>query len=288
VVFAASGTEANEQAIKIARVHTGRRGIVVVAGAFHGTSLGTLPAIGQMADMMGFGSPDVTVVAWNDLGAMDAALNERVGLVLLESIPATSGFPLPAPGYLSGVKSLCEQHGALLCLDEVQTGLGRTGRMWSFQHDGVMPDVVVVGKGLSGGVYPVAATMLSAQLFATYSKLPRFHISTFGGAELGCVAAITVLDLIDDDLLARVNALAAQFAAGLSGQRFGFHGRGLTMALTVGDGLDNWAAWDRIRAEGVFPYPATFTTDVLQLQPALILQPGEAEEIIAGIIRAIG
>ena len=115
--------------------------------------------------------------------------------MLLETIPATSGFPLPAPGYLRGVKALCERHGALYVADEVQTGLGRTGRMWGVECFDVVPDVLVTGKGLSGGLYPISAAVLSPRAARWLDEDGWGHVSTFGGAELGCRVAQKVLEI---------------------------------------------------------------------------------------------
>ena len=288
VVFSASGAEANELAMKLAILHTGRRGIVVADGCFHGTTLATLATMVSLMEGAGLARPEIVSVPWNDLGAMEAALDDQVGLVLLESIPATSGFPLPAPGYLAGVKERCSANGTLLALDEVQTGLGRTGRVWSYQHDDVVPDMVVTGKGLSGGIAPIAATLLSPDLFETWSDAPRFHVSTFGGNEVGCAAAIAVCGLLDDTLLAHVQDLSNLFRSELGGQAFGFHGRGLVMALTVDDPDGTWGVWRRLRDAGIYVYPATFTQNVVQLKPPLIIDEAEATQIIEAVKTALG
>jgi acetylornithine aminotransferase len=288
VVFSASGAEANELAMKLAFLRTGRDGIVVAEGCFHGTTLATLATMVPLMEAVGLVRPEIVSVPWNDLDAMEAALHDQVGLVLLESIPATSGFPLPAPAYLSGVKERCSANGTLLALDEVQTGLGRTGRVWSYQHDDVVPDMVVTGKGLSGGIVPIAATLLSPDLFETWSNTPRFHVSTFGGSEVGCAAAIAVCDLLDDALLAHAQELSVLFHSRLGQQRFGFHGRGLVMALTVDHPDGNWGVWRRLRDAGVYVYPASFTQNVVQLKPPLIIDAAEATEIIEAVETALG
>lgn len=284
VVFSTTGGEANDLAMQLAVLHTGRRRVVVAEGCFHGTTSATLATITKLARPLGLENADIVAVPWNDPDALASVLDERVGLVLLESIPATSGFPLPAPGYLATVSNLCTMNGSLLALDEVQTGLGRTGRIWSYQHDGVVPDMVITGKGLSGGIMPIAATLLSPALFDTWSNAPRFHVSTFGGNELACAAVIAVCDLLDDSLLEHVDLIAGRFRERLSRQRFGFHGRGLVMALRVDD---QWGSWQRLRDAGVFTYPASFTTDTIQLKPALIVTAGDADDIIDAVLSAL-
>ena len=165
VVFSPSGGEAIDVAIKSARHATQRRTIVSIEGGYHGhTGLALATGHERFAQLFlsaGAGE-DFVRVPFNDLDAMEVALGRhQVAAVILDTIPATCGFPLPAPGYLPGVKALCERHGALYVADEVQTGLGRTGRMWGVECFGVAPDILVTGKGLSGGLYPISAAVLT-------------------------------------------------------------------------------------------------------------------------------
>ena len=118
-----------------------------------------------------------------------------VAAVIMETIPATYGFPLPEPGYLEAVKALCERHGTLYIADEVQTGLMRTGEMWAITKHGIEPDILVTGKGLSGGMYPIAAVLVSERCAGWLTEDGFAHISSFGGAELGCVAALKTLEI---------------------------------------------------------------------------------------------
>jgi acetylornithine/succinyldiaminopimelate/putrescine aminotransferase len=157
-------------------------------------------------------------VPFNDLAAMDVALrNDDVAAVVLETIPATYGFPLPQPGYLAGVKALCAEHGALYIADEVQTGLGRTGRLWGVECYGVEPDILVTGKGLSGGLYPIAAAVISPRVAGWLDEDGWGHISTFGGAELGCRVAQTVLEIsARPATLDNVRSTSNYLGAGLS------------------------------------------------------------------------
>ncbi len=135
-------------------------------------------------------------VPFNDLAAMEEALSGKdVACVIIESIPATYGFPMPAPGYLQAVKALCEKYQALYVADEVQTGLMRTGQMWCCTGYGVEPDLLVTGKGLSGGIYPIAAVLVTEQAGQWLTEDGWAHMSTFGGSEIGCAAAIKTLEV---------------------------------------------------------------------------------------------
>jgi acetylornithine/succinyldiaminopimelate/putrescine aminotransferase len=182
------------------------------------------------------------------------------------------------------VGDLCHERGALLVLDEVQTGLGRTGTIWSYEQDGAAPDMVIVGKGLSGGVYPITATLLTAELHAFFDEHPFIHISTFGGAELGCVAASEVLDIVTEPaFLDRVRALGERFERGLTGLPFELRRRGMTMGLKFPSEGDGLGATARLISNGVFAVFANNDTSVVQCKPPLIVTDDEADEIIDAI-----
>lgn len=290
VVFAASGSEAVEVAIKAARGFTGRRGIVSVDGAYHGHT-GLTIAAGDPATQQRYllDHPDFGSVPFDDLDAMDAAVDRTTAAVLMEAIPATAGFPIPSPGYLAGVARLCRERGALLLVDEVQTGLGRTGTHWFVQQEDVVPDAIVTGKGLSGGIYPIAATMLERELFAWFTQDFASHVSTFGGSELGCVAASTVIDIVSrPGFLDHVRAVAQIFTDAFSDAPFGVRQRGLTMGLETGTEGGAFDAWKRLFDEGVFAFPAAHDTSVVQFKPPLILTVEQARDVAARVRRALG
>jgi len=287
VVFGVGGGEAIDLGLKLARAHTGRSGIVSAVGGYHGHT-GLAMAAGDPAyrDPFGPNLPGFVQVPYNDLDALDREVDGSTAAVILESIPATLGMPPPADGYLAGVQQLCRDRGACFVLDEVQTGLGRTGTMWYYQQEGVEPDIVVTGKGLSGGVYPITATLMTAELHAFFDEHPFVHISTFGGSELGCIAALAVLDVIEaPGFLARVNELGERFESGLAGLDLELRRRGMFMGLKLpGDGDGLTATRDLIEA-GVFAIFANNDTSVVQLLPPLTLTDDEADDIIS-IVRA--
>lgn len=290
VVFGVSGSDVVDAAVKIARGVSGRGGIVSAAGAYHGIT-GYSMAAGdpQFRDPFGTGAGDFRQVPWNDLEAMSAAVGDDTAAVLLEAIPATLGFPMPEPGYLAAVGELCRERGALLVIDEVQTGLGRTGTTWYHEQEGVEPDAVVVGKGLSGGVYPISALITSAAMHELIDRNPFAHSSTFGGSEIGCVAALEVLDLIEQPgFSARVRELGERFEQGLAGLPLKLRRRGMTMAFAFGEeGAGITAARTLIQA-GVFVVWANNDTRVVQFKPTLVLDDGEADEIVAIVRGALG
>ncbi len=289
-VFGVSGGEAMDLAIKLARASSGRRTIVSALGGYHGhTGLALAAGDAQYRDPFGANLDGFTQVGFADLAALDRAIDDTTAAVLLEPVPATLGMPIAPDGYLAAVGRLCRDRGARLIVDEVQTGLGRTGRRWAYQHDDVTPDLVVTGKGLSGGIYPIAATLMTAEIHAFFADHPFVHISTFGGAEPGCAAALAVLDLLEaPGFLARVDALAARFAAGLAGGRFTLRQRGLMMGLAFDVPRGGMFAAKLLYDAGVFTAWANNDPRVLQFLPPLILTDDEADAILAIVRRVLG
>ncbi|MGH9103288.1 MAG: aspartate aminotransferase family protein, partial [Acidimicrobiales bacterium] len=218
VFFANSGAEANECAIKLARRFGGRGRTEVVAayGAFHGRTLAALAATGQPAKWEPFQPlPEgFRHVVWNDLDDLEAALSPSVAAVLLEPVQGEAGVVEAGAGYLAGVRRLCDERGILLMLDEVQTGLGRTGRWFGFQHEGVLPDVVCMAKALGNGM-PVGACWARAEVADAFR--PGDHGSTFGGQPLAMAAARATLAVMrSEDVPARAAAAGARLAAAVS------------------------------------------------------------------------
>lgn len=287
VVFGVAGGEAIDLALKVARAHTGRTGIVSAVGGYHGhTGLAMAAGDPEYRDPFGPNLPGFVQVPFDDLDALADVVGDTTAAVILESIPATLGMPIPSPGYLAGVQRLCRERGACFVLDEVQTGLGRTGTMWYFQQEGLEPDIVVTGKGLSGGVYPITATLMTAELHAFFADHPFVHISTFGGAELGCVAALAVLDIVEaPGFLERVVELGERFERGLAGVGGELRRRGLFMGLKLQNEGDAMLATRAVIEAGVFAVFANNDTSVLQLLPPMTISDDEADDVI-GIVRS--
>ncbi len=205
--FCNSGAEANEAAIKLARLHAHdnkapNAPVIVTENSFHGRTLAALSATGNPAFQTGFDPlvPGFVHVPYDNLEAVQAVLeaSPRGGAVLVEPIQCEGGINIPAPGYLAGLRELCDHHGALLILDEVQTGNGRTGEWFCYQHEGVGPDIVVTAKGLGNGV-PIGVCLARQQVAGLFS--PGSHGSTFGGNPLACRAALATLDTIESQNL---------------------------------------------------------------------------------------
>jgi acetylornithine/succinyldiaminopimelate/putrescine aminotransferase len=287
VVFSVGGGEAVDLALKVARGHTGRRGVVSVAGGYHGHT-GLALAAGDPRDHALFGHdlPGFTHVPFDDLAAMDAAIGDDTAAVILESIPATAGFPLPSPGYLAGIAERCRERGALYVADEVQTGLGRTGSVWFVDQEDAQPDLLVTGKGLSGGVYPIAATLMTPEVHRFFAEHPFCHVSTFGGAELGCAAAAEVCDIVTDPgFLERVDQLGERFGAAFADLPFGLRRRGMLMAFVFDDAHGGMTAMKALFDAGIYAFFASYSPSVLQFKPVLTINDDEAEQIIAIVRR---
>jgi ornithine--oxo-acid transaminase len=205
--FCSSGSEGIETVIKFARAKTRRNGIIYARGAFHGLTCGALSLMGNQFWREGFGPmlSNTYEVPFNDLEALSQVLSkERIGAVVLEPIQGEAGMVLPNPGYLAEVQALCRKHGALFVLDEVQTGIGRTGRFLAAQHYGVSPDMIVLAKALSGGLIPVAAVLMTEDIYdAVYGSLRRaiIHTSTYSENGLAMRAGLATLEVLDREQL---------------------------------------------------------------------------------------
>lgn len=285
VMFAASGGEAVDLAIKTVRGATGRPTIVSALDSYHGPTGLALAAGGRSyRDPFGANLPGFIQVPYDDLAALEATVDGNTAGVLLEAVPATLGMRPPSDGYFAGVADLCRRRGAKLIVDEVQSGLGRTGRIWCYQHYGIEPDMVVVGKGLSGGVYPMAALLMRERLLHFYDDFPLVHFSTYGGAELGCAPALAVLDIIEEPgFLERVEHLGERFDDGFQGLPFVLYRTGLMMGLDFGEDGAGVAAMGRFLAAGVLAVYANNAPSCLQFLPPLTLTDAEADEIIARV-----
>ena len=204
VFFCNSGAEANEAAIKLARryfkelVGQNKFEIITALNSFHGRTLGTLSATGQEKFKIGFEPlvPGFRHVEFDDIDAIEKTITKNTCAVMLEPIQGESGVKIPDPDYLREVRKVCDKHGILLILDEVQTGMGRTGKLFAYEHYGITPDIMTLAKGLGGGV-PIGAMLATDKVAAAFE--PGTHGSTFGGNPLSCSAAVATIDVLIED-----------------------------------------------------------------------------------------
>jgi len=285
--FCNSGAEANEAAIKIARKHfhdagSDRRSVITATNSFHGRLLSTLTATGQNKVKIGFDPlpPGFVHVPLNDLSAMQNAVDENTAAVLLEPLQGEGGVNLANPDYLLDVRKLCDEHGILLMLDEVQTGIGRTGKMFAFEHAGIQPDVLTLAKGLGGGV-PIGAMLASEKVAAAFGA--GTHGSTFGGNPLSCSAALAVLETIENEsLLSNVNRQSARLAGGLQAMVEKFpmaesvRGSGFLLGIACSGAVA--PIIESCKSKGLLVLPAG--PNVVRLLPALNIKSGEVDQAL--------
>ena len=200
--FCNSGAEANEAALKLARLHTdqGKYKFITAQGSFHGRTFATVTATAQPAYHEGFMPmlPGFAYVPFNDIKALEAAFSDEVAAVMVEPIQGEGGINVATAEYLQTMRALCDEHGALMILDEVQTGMGRTGKWFGYQHYEVEPDIITLAKALGGGV---AIGAIMAQDSVAASLVPGKHASTFGGNNLACAAGVAVVEAIEQEKL---------------------------------------------------------------------------------------
>ncbi|WP_250279985.1 acetylornithine transaminase [Frankia sp. Cppng1_Ct_nod] len=283
VFFCNSGAEANETAIKISR-RTGRGEIVATEGSFHGRTLGALSITGQPAKRAPFEPllPGARFVPYGDVDALDAAVGDRTAAVFLEPTLGEGGVVPPPAGYLRAARDICDRAGALLVLDEVQSGIGRAGTWFLHQAEGVVPDVVTLAKGLGGGL-PIGACIG----FGPAGRLlrPGDHGSTFGGGPVVCAAALAVLDTIErDGLIANAVAVGQGLADGIRGAGapgvVGVRGRGLWLAIELDSPFAG--AVETAAREAGFLVNAV-AANAVRLAPPLVLSAAEAGEFVAAL-----
>lgn len=246
--FCGSGAEAVEGALKLARISTGRIGIVAAEGAYHGKTFGALSASGrdlyrQPVEPL---VPGFSHVPFGDVDAMDRAVTSETAAVILEPIQGEGGVHVPPPDYLPAVREICTRRGALLIADEVQTGLGRTGKMFAVEHYGVEPDLICLAKALGGGVMPLGAFCGTPEVWEPFRTKPWIHTSTFGspgGNPMACAAGIAAISALrEEQLPARAAELGEYFLARLQEVREEFtesirevRGIGLLLGLEFED-----------------------------------------------------
>jgi len=289
VFFGNSGAEANEAAIKLARLYANQRGIanpaiLVMENAFHGRTLATLTATGNRKAQAGF-EPLVqgfVRVPYNDIDAIETAAENRPNIVavLVEPIQGEGGIVVPAEDYLPRLRALCDRHGWLLMVDEIQTGMGRTGRLFAHQWSGIKPDVMTLAKGLANGI-PIGACLASGAAADVLG--PGSHGSTFGGNPLACRAASAVLDILEqEDLPARATALGERLLDGFRSRLNGIaavrdiRGRGLMIGIELDRPCPELVT--EALARGLL---INVTADsLIRLLPPLIINDDQASEIL--------
>lgn len=300
VYFGNSGAEANEAAFKLARRYMrmvrkeDRYGFICMEKSFHGRTWAAITATGQPKYHEGFQPlvPGFSHVPYNDLAAVEAAIEPTTCAVVVETLQGEGGVKPAAPGYLEGLRALCDKHGILLILDEVQTGVGRTGRWFGHEHAGITPDIMSLAKGLAGGV-PIGAMICTEEVSKGFA--PGAHASTFGGNPLACAAGLAVLRTIEtEELVQNAAVQGARLQAGLKSLEglpgvLGARGQGLLQGLVLDtEDIDRAAVVNKARELGLLLTMAGY--DTIRLCPPLIAGPYHidlAVEILSAALTAV-
>ncbi len=294
VFFCNSGAEANEAAIKLARKfgtdkRDGRYEILTTLGSFHGRTMAAISATGQEKVRQGFAPllEGFRYVPFDDLDATEAAISERTVAILVEPIQGEGGVNIPKPGYLKSLRELCDRHGLLLILDEVQTGMGRTGKLFAYQHEDVTPDIITLAKALGGGI-PIGAMLARGTVAESFNL--GSHGSTFGGNAVACAAGIAVMNtLLNDGVLENSRAMGEYFLSKLNAlkAKFSFikevRGRGLILAAELD--REGAAITDACLREGLLINCTV--GKVLRFIPPLIVTKAEIDEGFAIIEKVL-
>lgn len=290
-----TGAEANECALKLARKVTGRPKFVAFERAYHGRSFGALSVSWREEWRTPFEPllPEVEFVPFDDLEAAAAAIDDRTAAVIVEPIQGEGGIRVPSDDFLPGLRALCDATGALLIVDEVQGGMGRSGRWFAHQHWDVTPDVITCAKATGGGL-PLAAVLSTAANFATFSDPPLSHLTTMGGNPVACAAGIAAFDVIvDEDLLRHATETGAYLRDSLEAMRaqlpgllVDVRGKGLWCALEVS--VDANPVVDRMTELGVLTGSVLNQSGTIRIMPPLVITRDEIDVFLAALRTALG
>jgi len=296
--FCNSGTEAVEAALKFSKGVTGRTKIVSTTESFHGKTMGSLSVMGREKYRTAYEPllPGVVFVPFGDSQAAADAIDDSTACMIVEPIQGEGGIRIPPPGYLNVLRAACDKHGALLIFDEVQTGLGRTGKMWGCDHDGVSPDIMTLAKALGGGVMPLGAVVGTEAVWdGIYSKNPLSHTSTFGGNPLACAAGLAAIDvLIEEELIQRSLDMGILLKEGLqtvadkhSKWIAEVRGKGLMVGLEFAEDEVGELVVAQLLNHGVCVAYALNNPRVLRFEPPLIITAEQVHMAVDAVDKAL-
>ncbi|MEI7501301.1 MAG: putrescine aminotransferase [Bacteroidota bacterium] len=291
-----SGTEAVEGALKLSRLHTGRRNYIAAVDGFHGKSMGSLGATAKAVFRKAFLPlvPAFHHVPFGDLYSLEKTLwsldkvGEDVAAVLLEPIQGEGGVNLPPDDYLQGARALCNQYGCLLILDEIQTGMGRTGKLWASEHWGVIPDILCIGKSFGGGIMPAGAFMSNAKIWQKMIPNPFLHSSTFGGNPLACAAAIAAIHVtLSENLPEKAASTGAHFLKRLQQLSCEFpdilvevRGKGLMIGMEFPDDDIGFEVAKGLYDRGVLVAGTMLNARVIRIEPPLTIPLDDVNRVL--------
>jgi len=296
-MFGTGGGEAVDFAIKVARGSTGRPRIVSSVNGYHGHTGFALSAAGRGAFRQPFEPlmPEFVQVPFGDIDALDAVVDGQTAAVLLEPIQGEGGIVMPPPGYLAAVRAVCDRSGALLILDEIQTGLGRTGRWWAGEHFDVVPDIMTIAKSLGGSLVPISATVFTEDVREFMIPNPFIHLSTFGGSDVACAVALEVIAVIEETgLVAHAAAMGERLFAGLDAVAAAHpevisevRGLGLMAGIEYAEDSMGPRMSYHLADHGVLAVYSGNQPSVMRLMPSLVVEEAEVDFLLEALDAAI-
>jgi putrescine aminotransferase len=289
-IFGVGGGEANDAAIKIARGYTMKKEIIYTEKAYHGHTGFALSAIGRESYKEPFRPlmPGFTMIPFGDIDAFKKAVTGDTAAIILEPIQGEGGINIPPDDYLPAVREICDEHEILLIFDEIQTGFGRTGKMFASEHWGVIPDIMTVAKSLSGGLYPIAATIFKQEIQDFFIPHPFIHLSTFGGSDLGCVVGMAVIDYIQkNNLPEHAEKMGGLFRSGFDRFVKDFPAlllevrqKGLMMGLQYTNESIGPRLTKKMAERGVIAIYTGNDPSICRLMPPLVITPEEVDYVL--------
>ncbi len=291
VYFVNSGAEAIEGAIKLAKKYTGRSEIIAFKNAYHGSTSGALSIMGNEKLKQAFRPllPGINFLNFNNIEDL-CKISKKTACVIVEVIQAEAGVVLPQAGYLKALEKSCKENGVLLVVDEIQTGMGRTGSMFGFENYDILPDIITLAKALGGGM-PLGAFIASKEIMTTLCSPPLSHITTFGGHPVCCAAGLAALNvIINENLLDEVVAKGEIIKNLLSFDNYEVHGRGLLLALDLKSPELNFKVIEKCIQKGLITDWFLFADSMLRISPPLNISDDDivfACEVIKEVIKVI-
>jgi acetylornithine/succinyldiaminopimelate/putrescine aminotransferase len=296
-MFGSGGGEAVDFAIKVARGSTGRPRIVSSINGYHGHTGFALSAAGRGAFRQPFEPlmPEFVQEPFGDIDALAAVVDERTAAVLLEPIQGEGGIVVPPPGYLSAVRAVCDRAGALLILDEIQTGMGRTGRWWAGEHFDVVPDIMTIAKSLGGSLVPISATVFTEDVREFMIPNPFIHLSTFGGSDVACAVALEVIAVMEETgLVAHAAAMGERLFTGLDAVAAAHpevisevRGMGLMAGVEYTEDSMGPRMSYHLADHGVLAVYSGNQPSVMRLMPSLVVEEAEVDFLLEALDAAI-
>lgn len=296
-MFGTGGGEAVDFAIKLARGATRRPRIVSTVNGYHGHTGFALSAAGRAAFRQPFEPlmPEFVQVPFGDSDALVTVVDEHTAAVLLEPVQGEGGIVVPPPGYLAAARVACDRTGALLILDEIQTGLGRTGRWWASEHFGVVPDIMTTAKSLGGSLVPISATVFTEDLREFLIPNPFIHLSTFGGSDVACAVALEVIAVMEEtDLVAHAAAMGERLFPGLRSLAEAYpeviaevRGLGLMAGVEYAEDSMGPRMSYHLANHGVLAIYSGNQPAVMRLMPSLVIEEAEVDFLLEALDRAI-